>query len=65
MSAEQKPRLKIMAGRPVEIGTRETPVQAAKRRYGKPFAFERGAKFEWKSGPSVLDQWLFKRRMEK
>ena len=68
MSADPKPRFRIVAGRPVEqyrLQERETPIEVARRRYGKPFAFEPGAKFEWKSGPTVLAAWLMKRRLGK
>ena len=40
---------------------KETPLQAARRRYGKPFAFEVGAQFKWTSGATVLDKWKAKR----
>jgi hypothetical protein len=62
--APKKPRLRVIAGRPVVIACeepRETPVEAARRRYGKPFAHERGAEFKWQSGPTVLAQWLAER----
>ena len=55
---------KVIAGRPVEVHPqpikapeRETPLQAARRRHGKKFAFEPGAQFTWSSGPTVLDAW--------
>lgn len=65
MNAERKPRFRIVANRPVEIidpARRESPLESAKRIYGKPWAFERGSKFEWKSGPSVLNRWLFEQK---
>ena len=40
---------------------KETPLQAARRRYGKPFAFEAGVEFSWNSGATVLDKWKAKR----
>jgi hypothetical protein len=40
----------------------ETPLERARKRYGKPFGFERGTAFRWTSGPTVLTQWLQQRR---
>ncbi len=70
MSAALKPRLKltIIAGRPVTVpvAIRETPLEAARRRFGdKPFGHEPGSKFKWTSGPTVLEAWLHKRRTER
>jgi hypothetical protein len=43
----------------------ETPLERARKRYGKPFGFERGTAFRWTSGPSVLTEWAAKYRAGK
>lgn len=40
-------------------------LQAARARYGRPFAHERGSDFRWTSGPTVLNRWLAARTMVK
>lgn len=62
-----KPHLKTVDGQVVQVDqrTRESPIEAARRRYGKPFAFERGVPFTWKSGPTVLTNWLAKKIAER
>lgn len=52
-----KPRLKIVEGRHVEVTDRETPVQAARRRHGKPFAHEDGSDYRPHEVP-VLTRWM-------
>lgn len=57
---ETKPRFKIVAGRPVSDNGRETPVQAARRRFGQKFAHEPGATWRPRGVP-VLLEWLQRR----
>ena len=49
-----KPHLRIIAGRPVTVGrpTRESVVDAARRRHGRPFAHERGGQHQHVKGPA-------------
>ena len=51
---QTKPRFTIIAGRPVEIPRRESPIEAARRRYGKPFAHEAGTRHVHTQGPSYF-----------
>lgn len=44
MNTERKPHYLVIAGRPVQVEQRETKLQAARRRYGKPFGME------WQAG---------------
>ena len=56
-----KPRLKVVAGRPVVIDAEprvETPVERARRRFGRPFAHETGSTYQRRPAPYVLDSWL-------
>ena len=54
---QTKPRFTIIAGRPVEIPRRESPVEAARRRFGRRFAHEPGS--DWKPQPELyLTRWL-------
>ena len=39
----------------------ETPLERARKRYGKPFEHRVGDEFRWQSGPSVLVEWLARR----
>jgi hypothetical protein len=39
----------------------ETPLERARKRYGKTFGHESGSTFKWSSGPTVLRDWLAKR----
>jgi hypothetical protein len=50
----------------IHVGTSdcETRVDAARRRAGGSFGYER-KDFEWKSGPTVLTQWLTNRLSKK
>ena len=43
----------------------ESPLDVARRRYGKPFAHERGSRFVWGGGPTVLSQWLAERTLQR
>lgn len=66
MVEKTKPHLVVIAGRPVAVTKqRESKLDAARRRYGKPFAFESGAKFNWSSDPTVLTDWLQRRIFER
>lgn len=49
----------------VEEEPSREPVQAARARYGRPFAHERGSEFRWTSGPTVLNRWLAQRMVIK
>ena len=55
-----KPRLKIVAGRPVTVPAAESPALVkARQRHGKPFAHEPGS--DWKQHETpILTQWLQK-----
>lgn len=48
--------LTTLAGRPITLP--ENKVAEARRKYGQPFAHERGSDFRWQSGPTVLKEWL-------
>jgi hypothetical protein len=50
----------------IHVGTSdcETRVDVARRRAGGAFGYER-KDFEWKSGPTVLTQWLAERTVKK
>lgn len=52
-----KPRLRYVDGQPVEVPSRETPVQAARRRHAKPFAHEPGSDYRPHDTP-VLTRWM-------
>ena len=52
-----KPHLKFVDGRPVEAAKRETPVEAARRRFKQPFAHEPGATWKPRTTP-LLIEWL-------
>lgn len=58
--ADTKTRLKVIAGRPVQINEPipETPMQRARRRHGKPFAHEPGSDYKARPAPYVLESWL-------
>lgn len=48
-----KPHFRVIAGRPVAApDTRETALQAAQRKYGRPFAHQRGNMHQHTSGPA-------------
>ena len=49
---QTKPRFTIIAGRPVQLPQRESPIEAARRRYGKPFAHEAGTRHVHTQGAS-------------
>ncbi len=49
---QTKPRFRIVEGRPVELPNRESAIDAARRRYGKPFAYERGSQYVHTQGAS-------------
>ena len=58
MTTQPNPELKrtVIAGRPVTmpIARLESPIEAARRRYGKPFAHERGTQHVHTQGPSYF-----------
>lgn len=63
-AAAEKPHFKVIAGRPVNVERRESPVESARRRFGRPFAHESGS--EWKRGVGLHDEpilacWLARR----
>jgi hypothetical protein len=58
-----KPMLRIVTPPPPENAF-ETAVDVARKRAGGAFGYER-KDFEWKSGPTVLTQWLAERTVKK
>ena len=61
MSAPDKPRLKVIGGRPVPLIVEphvETQLERARRRFGRPFAHETGSDYRTRPAPYVLDSWL-------
>ena len=53
----EKPHFRIVAGRPVSTIKAESKVDLARRRHGKPFAFESGS--TWKpSETPLLTRWM-------
>ncbi len=61
---ETKPHFRIIAGRPVTIAKPESKVDLARRRHGKPFAFESGSSWKPREVP-LLTEWLSQRTREK
>lgn len=58
MSAAAKPHLRVIAGQPVVVASRESPLAAARRRAGGTFGWERPG-FKWQQGATVLTpEWL-------
>ncbi len=55
-----KPHIRLIAGRPVSGDKRESPVEAARRRFGKAFAHEQGSTWAPRSTP-LLIEWLQKK----
>lgn len=60
-----KPHFKVIANRAVQIEkrepmARESPVEAARRRFGQRFAHEQGATWKPRTTP-LLIEWLQKR----
>lgn len=57
-----KPHLRSINGQLVEAprAGRETPIEAARRRFGRAFAHEKGSSWEPKS-TRLLTEWLAKR----
>ena len=55
----EKPRLKVIAGRPVVIDepVPETPIERARRRFGKKFSFEPGTEWKPREVP-LLTEWM-------
>lgn len=66
MSAKPHFKLTVIGNRPVTIAIpeRETAVDAARRRFGKPFCYERGTTFKPRETP-LLSEWLATRIKEK
>lgn len=64
MAANPKPRLRLTSIGdqmvPVEVAPAETPLEAAKRRFGQPFAHEPDTKWQPRAVP-FLTEWLQKR----
>lgn len=52
-----KPHFTLVANRPVQVERRETPIEAARRRFGKAFAHESGATWKPRTTP-LLIEWL-------
>lgn len=52
-----KPRFRIVDGKPHPVDGRESPVEAARRRFGQPFAHEPNARWKPRSTP-LLIEWL-------
>lgn len=63
MTTSPKPRFKIVGNRPMEIDpkpSRESTIEAARRRFGQPFAHEAGATWKPRAVPMLIE-WLQKR----
>jgi hypothetical protein len=61
-----KPHLKLVGDSAIPAPRPMSPaVVEASKKYGKPFAYEKGADFKWTSGPTVLDAWKAKRMQER
>lgn len=62
MAAREKPHFKVIDGRPQPVEpARESPVEAARRRFGKPFCFEPGSTYTLPKTP-ILQDWMAKRK---
>jgi hypothetical protein len=59
-----KPHFIVIAGRPVSVPKATTPVDAARKRFGKPFAHEEGSTWKPRETP-LLAEWLASRIQEK
>lgn len=57
----EKPHLRIIAGRPVTVDRRESAIEAARRRFGRPFAHEPGSDWKPRQQP-LLIEWLASRQ---
>lgn len=55
-----KPRFRIVDGKPHPVEGRETGIEAARRRFGQPFAHEPGARWKPRSTP-LLTEWMQKK----
>lgn len=55
-----KPHLRIVEGKTVRSERRESAVEAARRRHGKPFAHEAGSTFKPRS-TRLLTEWMASR----
>lgn len=52
-----KPHLRIVEGKAIKVEARESAVDAARRRHGKPFAHETGTTFKPRS-TRLLTEWM-------
>jgi hypothetical protein len=58
-----KPALTVVSGSPAPVSRTEA-VQAARKRFGKPFAHEPGSNYEPRA-TRVLTEWMAKRLRDK
>ncbi len=54
---ETKPHFRVIEGRAVEVHAVESKVDLARKRHGKPFAFEKGSNFTMRAVP-LLTEWM-------
>ena len=64
MSQTEKPRFRIIAGRPISVDPVNAKVAAARRRFGKPFAHEHGSTWQPRETP-LLAEWMARRIKER
>ena len=54
---DQKPHFRVVAGRPVEVSSPESRIDAARKRFGGPFSHEPGTRWKPHEVP-VLTAWM-------
>lgn len=59
-----KPHFRVIAGRTCEVKTPASKVEQARKRFGKPFAFESGSPWKPRETP-YLTEWMATRTREK
>lgn len=59
-----KPHFRVIDGTPREVKPEDPRVTEARKRHGKPFAFEAGTTWEPREVP-FLTEWLSQRTREK
>lgn len=52
-----KPRLRMVDGQIVSVRVKETPIEAARRRFGQPFAHQTGSTWKPRAVP-LLVEWM-------